>query len=201
MLASSSIRPNACSALSLDSGSGACSALAGGRCSIYDRRPLTCRTVPLQYWRVDAALPGDFDTFVATPGYECDTAESAPMVLDGGRIVDEQAERARSEALAISRRDSSWREAILRRLKTGREGLPTLREIEASASLAATTVSMRVAWEIGVETDFLSVDECRSLLRSQVELIDRQLSLAQRSADLRQTLKEMQADYRNALIS
>ena len=37
------------SALTLDGGSGTCSALKGGRCSIYERRPFACRTAPFHY--------------------------------------------------------------------------------------------------------------------------------------------------------
>src|ERR1043165_8839296 len=33
------------SALTLDTGGGACAALGNGRCTVYDRRPLACRTV------------------------------------------------------------------------------------------------------------------------------------------------------------
>ena len=186
------------SALSLDANSGACSALHDGRCSIYERRPFTCRTVPLQYWRVDAALPRQFDAFVDTPGYACDTSESAPAVLNGGRIVDDELQRSRTDALAMSEQDSSWRQAILRRLKSGKDGLPTLREIDASASFAAVTVSMRLAWEIGAEVGLLSAKECRTIAGMQTKLIDRELSSQRWSGDARQTLLEMQDEYRRA---
>jgi Fe-S-cluster containining protein len=184
------------SALSLDSGSGACNALAVGRCSIYERRPYACRTVPFQYWRVDAALPSSFDAFVATPGYRCDTGEIAPAILDGGRIVDEALRRARTEALAMSEQDRSWRDAIVRRLKAGENGLPTLREIEASASFAATTVSMRVAWELAVGVGLIDAAECDALIQAQAIVIERELKSARRSEDARRTLLEMQAEYR-----
>lgn len=187
------------SALSLDSGSGACGALVDGRCSIYERRPYTCRTVPFQYWRVDAALPGSFDAFVGTPGYSCETGKSAPAALDGSRIVDEEIRRARTDALAMSEQDRSWREAILRGLKTGGDGLPTLRDIEASASFAATTVSMRVAWQIAVDAGLMRADECKSLVAAQANLIERELRAAPRSAEARQTLLEMRTEYRRAL--
>jgi hypothetical protein len=157
--------------------------------------------VPFQYWRADAALPSYFDTFVATPGYGCDTSEDAPAVLDGSRILDEDIQRAREDAVAMSERDASWRAAIVRRLKTARNGdgdLPSLSEIEASAAFAATTVSMRVAWEIAAEAGLMDAEECMSLAAAQVELIDRALRSAQFSPDGRQTLIEMQAEYRNA---
>ena len=76
------------SALALDTRSGACAALSGGRCGIYDRRPLGCRAVPFHYSRADALAESDLDAFVATPGYACETGESAPVVLESGHIVD-----------------------------------------------------------------------------------------------------------------
>jgi Fe-S-cluster containining protein len=187
------------SALSFDDGSGTCGALSEGRCSIYSRRPYTCRTVPFQYWHVEASLPRSFDAFLTTPGYECDTRESAPVVLDGGRIVDEEVRQARTAALAMSERDKRWREAILRRLKSGEDGLPTLREIEANASFAATTVSMGLAWQIAVDAGIMRVEEYSLLVAAQADLIERKLKARQYSAEARQTLLEMQAEYRRGL--
>ena len=186
------------SALSLDTELGACSALSDGRCGIYDRRPFTCRTVPFQYWRVDAALSDQLDAFARTPGYACDTSDSAPLVLDGSRIIDENVRQARTDALAMSEQDARWRQAILRRLKTGHDALPTLREIEASASFTATTVSMRVAWEIAAEAGLITAGECRALSGMQTERIDRELGSARWSGDARDTLLEMRAEYRRA---
>jgi Fe-S-cluster containining protein len=37
------------SALAMDTSPGACAALKAGRCSVHDRRPLGCRTVPFHY--------------------------------------------------------------------------------------------------------------------------------------------------------
>ena len=80
------------SALAVDAGRGACSALSDNRCDIYERRPLGCRTVPFHYWRLELSAERDLTQFVGTSGYGCDVGETAPMVLDGGVIVDEQIE-------------------------------------------------------------------------------------------------------------
>ena len=72
------------SALALDTRFGACPALSGGRCGIYDRRPLACRAVPFHYSRPETLAEVDLATFVETPGYRCDTSAEAPVVLAGG---------------------------------------------------------------------------------------------------------------------
>jgi hypothetical protein len=145
---------------------------------------------------VNAALPSSFDAFVGTPGYDCDISENAPAVLDGGQIIDAETRQARADALVLSERDRDWWRAILRRLKAGGDKLPTLREIGATASFAATTVSMRIAWRIAAEAGLMAAEECKSLVRTQAELIERELRSPRWRPDARQTLLEMQAEYR-----
>lgn len=185
------------SALTLDTGSGTCSALIGGRCSIYERRPLACRTVPFHYSRPEASAERDLEAFVATPGFRCDTTISAPVVIGEGRIVDSQSLRARRDALEMTEQDRPWHGAILRRLKTGSRNysLPSLREIEANAAFGATTTSMRVAWQIAAEAGVISAQECRTLIAAQAAVIDRELALAKCTQSERETLTEMRAEY------
>lgn len=189
------------SALTLDAGSGACSALSSGRCGIYDRRPLACRTVPFHYSRPEALAERDLEAFVGTPGYGCDTSASAPVVLEAGRIVDPRSRRARSDAIDLAGRDRRWDVAILRRLTAGarNEALPSLREIEANAASGATTTSMRVAWQIAAEADMISAETCRKLIAAQAEVIDRELASASCGLSARETLGEMRGEYREVL--
>lgn len=191
------------SALTLDAGSGACTALSGGRCAIYDRRPLACRTVPFHYSRPEAAAERDLRAFVASPGYGCDTGAGAPVVLEAGRIVDPGARRARADAIALAGQDRRWEEAILRRLNasagSGNYALPSLREIEADAPFGATTISMRVAWQIAAEAGVIGAADCRTLIAAQAEVIDRELASARCTSSARETLAEMRAEYRALL--
>ena len=69
------------SALAVDTSPGACAALKSGRCSIHADRPLSCRSVPFHYSRADGLALADFDRFVATPAYRCDTGKDAPLFL------------------------------------------------------------------------------------------------------------------------
>jgi Fe-S-cluster containining protein len=185
------------SALTLDAGAGACAALSGGRCGIYARRPLACRTVPFHYSRPEASAERALKAFVETPGYGCDTSVDAPVVFAAGRIVDPEARRARSDAIELAGRDRRWEEAILRRLKTGsrNDALPSLREIEAEASFGATTVSMRVAWQIAAEAGVIGPERCRTLIAAQAAVIDRELASASCTSSARETLGEMRAEY------
>jgi Fe-S-cluster containining protein len=189
------------SALSLDSGAGACAALGNGRCGIYQRRPLACRTVPFHYSRPEASAERDLKAFVGTPGYRCDTGAGAPVVLAAGRIVDAEARRARRDALDLAERDRRWQEAILRRLKPGAANgaLPSLREIEANAPFGATTISMRVAWQIAAEAGMIGAETCRTLIAAQAAVIDRELASARCTSSARETLGEMRAEYREVL--
>ncbi|HMG46554.1 MAG TPA: YkgJ family cysteine cluster protein [Allosphingosinicella sp.] len=189
------------SALALDTGAGACAALIEGRCGIYERRPAACRTVPFHYSRPEASAEREFKAFVATPGYGCDTTAAAPIVVAAGRILDPEARRARSDAIERAGRDRRWEEAILRRLKTGAgdDALPSLREIEANAPFGATTVSMRIAWQIAAETGAIGAETCRTLIAAQAAVIDRELASARCTSSARETLGEMRGEYRALL--
>jgi Fe-S-cluster containining protein len=187
------------SALPLDTRPGACSALERGRCGIYERRPLACRTVPFHYSRAEAAAETDLATFVARAGYACDTGAEAPVVLAEGRIVDPGTRAARREALEVSTRDRRWQDAIVRRLRTGGDGLPSLAEIEANAAFGMTTVSMAAAWRVAAEAGVIGAGECGTLIGAQAGLIKRALAAGDCAADTRRTLIEMGGEYSQLL--
>jgi Fe-S-cluster containining protein len=189
------------SALSLDTTLGACRALEGTSCGIYERRPYACRTVPFHYSRVEASAESDLKAFVATEGYRCDTGEDAPVVIQSGRIVDESVRQTRAEALALSEGDGVWRDAIVRRMKAARpdDFVPSLQDIEASAGIGAATTSMRAAWQIAADAGLVSPAECNSLLAAQLALIDRELATGRCAAETRETLVEMRAEYSREL--
>jgi Fe-S-cluster containining protein len=186
------------SALTLDTSPGACSALGGTRCRIYDRRPAACRTMPLHYSRVEASAASDLKAFVETPGHGCETGDAAAIIIDSGRIVDVATQRARADALALAARDRPWRQAIVRRMNAAgaeRSLLPSLREIEANAHFGATTVSMRAAWRIAAEAGLIGAGECTALVAAQRAAIDRALAAPVCGRDARETLAGMRAEY------
>jgi Fe-S-cluster containining protein len=184
------------SALTLDTGAGACGALADGRCGIYQRRPFACRTVPFHYTGVEAEAARDLAAFVATPGYRCDSGPAAPVVIEAGRIVDTDARGARAAALAAAERDRAWKDAIVRRLKAPAGlPLPSFAQLEASAALGAVTTSMRAAWQVAVDAGLMHADEGRDLVEAQLATIERELAPGRASPESHRTLVEMRAEY------
>ncbi len=187
------------SALALDTHPGACRALEGSSCGIHERRPLSCRTVPLHYSRIEGSAEADFEAFVGTPGYRCDTSQTAPMILSKGRIVEPQIIKARSDALALADRDRKWSEAIAREVMRGPAGggrLARIDEIEASAQHGALTVSMRAGWKIAFDQGLMNFEEFDRLIAAQVTLIEQELCDVTLPPDCRETLREMRDEYR-----
>lgn len=192
------------SALALDTRPFACSALNGTRCGIYARRPISCRSVPLHYSRAQATAAADLEAFVATPGYHCDTSENAAIVLEDDRIVDPEMNRARRDSLAVAEAGRPWAEAIARRLGAGphhHPDLPILNEIEENSTFAATTVSMRVAWQVAADAGLITREACGRLVAVQLDAITRSLNDETSSPAARETLMEMQFEYAHCLRS
>lgn len=186
------------SALALDTFERRCGALGDNKCTIYERRPLSCRSVPLHYSRAEANAAADLEAFVRTEGYRCDTGSGAPVILEDGRIVDPEVRTARSEALEVAARDRSWSEGIARRMGdaiTPTLSLPSLEEIEANASLGVVTVPMRTAWMIATDLGVIPSAECDRLVGLQLQRIRSELASGKCSRDAVQTLREMEVDY------
>lgn len=190
------------SALALDTSPGACSALNGKHCGIYDRRPLSCRSVPFHYSRPEGLAETGLKAFVETTGYRCDTSETAEVVLKDGQIVGPEMKAARSEAIAVAKRDRRWSEAIVRRMNSApstNRSLPSLREIDTNAQFGATTTSMRVAWQTAADVGLIGPEECERLIELQLYVIDQELAVGRCSHDARETLTDMRAEYRHHL--
>jgi Fe-S-cluster containining protein len=190
------------SALTVDTIGGVCSALRGKLCGIHDRRPLSCRSVPIHYSRPEALAGSDLDTFVGTTGYECDTSDAAEIVLSNGLIVAPELRAARSEALAVAQRDRLWSEAIVRRMNgkpSSNLSLPTLQEIEANAQFGAMTTSMRAAWQIAADAALIAPEECDGLIKRQLQTIRQELALGRCSPEAIESLSAMELEYRHHL--
>jgi Fe-S-cluster containining protein len=190
------------SALALDTIEAACSALNDNKCSIYDRRPLTCRSVPLHYSRPEALAASDLEAFLGTSGYRCDASDAAQIILKDGRIVAPEINAARSAAIALAARDRPWSEAIVRRMSSpvsSRHSLPSIDEIEASADLGAMTVPMRQAWQVAADIGLITPGECDRLVELQLRTIRQELARRSCSRDAIETLTQMEAEYSHHL--
>lgn len=167
----------AISALALDPGGGACGALGpDGHCGIYERRPFSCRSVPLHYSRGGAFAVEHYDKFLTLPGHACDSSANAPVLVDAGKIADPAILAARAEALAQAEADRRWKAVLVKAMKTGRHGLPTLRQVEENAARGALTTSMRFGWQIAVEAGLLCASEYGALLAKQRDAAERFLA-------------------------
>ena len=190
------------SALSVDTSPGACRALRTTLCGIYERRPLGCRSVPIHYSRAEASAEDALRAFTATPGYGCDTSESAPPVIESGRVIDRDMQQARADASTLVERDRPWRKAILRRMKSDSphaSGLPSLRDVETNAAFGVTTLSMGTAWRIAAEAGIIGSDEHRHIASTQLTLFDQELATSLCPEGARKTLVEMRSEYRRHL--
>lgn len=68
------------------------------RCTIHERRPHTCRTVPIRYDVPAGLLVRAFRGVLGDgQGFECDVSDAAPVLLRDGECVDPEYAAARKE--------------------------------------------------------------------------------------------------------
>lgn len=189
------------SVLPLDLGLGTCSALSGPDCTIYEARPLSCRSVPLHYSRPAAAAARDLDAFTATPGFHCATGADAALVISDGEIVDAPMHVARSDALAQATRDTKLKAALVKAMKAGQHGLPSPREVEAQAAQGALTASMQGAWKAAEAAGLSEPGAARDLIAAQDSLIARELGRPGLAALVVADLSALHREYAAALAA
>ena len=184
------------SAIVDDDQQGRCPALMDDLCTIYDVRPLTCRTVPMHYSRPPSVLRSYLDRFTATSGYECNVTETAPIVLDGNAILDPMIRRYRDEAIGMAKAERAWKERMLLLMDDAEQAraaqLPSYDAVLTNSDNGyATLLPMIVAWRVARMEGLLSSDAFEDLCRKQEALfraaIDRNPQRAS-SSDLVDTL-------------
>jgi Fe-S-cluster containining protein len=158
-----------------DDGRGRCPALIDGICSIYDVRPLTCRTVPMHYSRPPSTLQNYVDGFTSTPDYKCDTTDLAPAIFDGNRVVDPQIQADRERAVLQAGKDRPWKERIAGMMEddflAASVELPTYASvINNSDSGYATLLPMIVAWRVALSEGLISREAFRDVCEKQARL-------------------------------
>lgn len=95
---------------------GSCPALSDKKCTIHDRRPHTCATVPIRYDVPAGLLVRSFRGVVdaglaASDKWECDVSASAPVLLRDGEVADESYKAARKagDDAAVAERELAAR--------------------------------------------------------------------------------------------
>ena len=169
------------SAIVHDGGAGRCPALHDNLCSVYDRRPLSCRTVPIHYSRAPSMLQAYLDQFTATPGYECDTGPSAPVIVDGNKVVDPDLSHHRDQAVALAKADRRWKQALVELMedegRAAAAGLPSHDAVlSASDNGYATVLPMIVAWRVARKVGLLSAEQFSRICALQADLIRTQIA-------------------------
>lgn len=187
------------SVLPLDLGAGTCPALNGARCSIYERRPLSCRSVPLHYSRPEAAAARALDAFTDTPGFLCATDTKAALIIANGKIVDRAIVDARAAATAQVTGDGAWKMALVKAMKAGPFGLPSPRTVEANAAQGALTASMQGAWRVAEAAGKIKPGATNRLLTAQVKLIEQELERPGLNAQSGTCLADLHLEYTGAL--
>lgn len=163
------------SALAFDLEPGRCDKLINRECSLYNRRPHTCKTVPMSYHLPELELEHELDKFTGMEGFECDTSTSAEAVLQDSRIVSNRFALDRAAAQAKALKDESWHNEIAKRIaqrsdQTGE--LPSLDEIKESSPWKVLLVPIDVAWQVGREIGIIDEICYRHALESQTSLIE-----------------------------
>ena len=180
-----------------------CPALRNKLCSIYEHRPLGCRTLPAHYSRAPSALRDGIDQFATTPGHDCDTGASAPVVLDGSRVVDPELCDARQRAVKLAKADRAWKTALLDVLDSqDRADTTTLSSFEVIVANSdrgfATQLPMIVAWRVARRRGMISLEEITDLCRAQLRQIEAAIADHPSVGRLRELL-DLAALYRTEL--
>jgi len=193
------------SAIVDDDGQGHCPALVGDLCGIYESRPVTCRTVPCHYSRAPSTLRNSLDQFTSTSGYKCDTGASAPIILDGNRVIDEAMRIGREQAIEKAKADQRWKDRIVAFLDDGeraaRVGLPSFDAIVGNSDRGyATMLPMIVAWRVAAIEGIISPERFEEVCREQAALLKDRIARAggQVSGELLGALAAYQAEFSKA---
>jgi Fe-S-cluster containining protein len=161
-----------------------CPALGADRrqCTIYDKRPHTCRTIPVRYDVPEGllvrAFRGVVDRGIASADrYECDVSSNAPVFLrgdadDDAELVDASYVEARKAGMDAAMADKPLAARILSSplLPPLRELFPQLRR----AGLIAVSFhgALASAHDLGLVDD----DGVRAFCAAQLALLEREIA-------------------------
>ncbi|HSQ64276.1 MAG TPA: YkgJ family cysteine cluster protein [Polyangiaceae bacterium] len=163
-----------------------CPALGADRkqCTIYERRPYTCRTIPARYDVPDALLVPAFRGFVdrglaSTDRYECDVSPSAPAILRGE--TDEDASLVDASYLEARKagRDAAMADKPLAARILSSPLLPPLRELFPQLRRAGLlAVSFHGALASAHDLGLVDDAGVRAFCSAQIALIEREIAAA-----------------------
>ncbi len=166
-----------------DAGSAWCPALGPDHkaCTIYERRPHTCRTIPVRYDVPDGLLVRAYrslvDRGIASPDhYDCDVSSSAPVLFKGegddAVVTDDEYLRARKAGMDAAMADKPLAAHIL-----ASPLLPPLRELFPQLRRAGVlAVSFHGALASAHDLGLIDEAAVRTFCHAQLALLDREIS-------------------------
>ena len=162
------------SAIAMDAGRGVCDQLTDdGRCSLYDRRPHACRTVPFHYSRPDATLGKTLADFLARPTHHCGTSQADPLVINNDILVDPHYRAARLAARDTMDEDRIWKDAIAAHITHASASdsiWPDWTTIDANANAGASSIPMEYGWQVAQQLSLIDAAHFDQLMASQSAL-------------------------------
>jgi Fe-S-cluster containining protein len=157
-----------------------CPALREKECAIHERRPHTCRTVPIRYdvpaGLLVRAFRGVVDAGRASKEnpFECDVSESAPVLLRDGAVVDAAYAQAREIGEGAALAEKQLAEKVL-----AYPLLPALRVIYPQLRRAKViSISFHGALAAAHDLGIIDTPGVKTFVAAQLALIDRELSAA-----------------------
>lgn len=171
-----------------------------GLCSIHERRPLMCRTVPLA-----PAMP-EFLQGMAITAFEqwgCaskKTKEDLDPLFNGFKLVNEEYRNAWEETRHSMIRDKNMSMAVMQLMEEDFTYLPSIYEIAANHGKTAS-VSIAGAVIAGVIAEILPKESGTNILEDQIEVMKNMLETASNSDEIRMIKTDIEAcDYSVELI-
>ena len=175
------------------------------RCTIHDRRPHTCRTVPIRYDVPAGLLVRAFRGVVdegraSSDPFECDVSESAPVLLRDGEAVQAEYTSARTAGI-----DAAVAEKELCARILSSPLLPPLRDVFGMLRRGQLlSVSFHGALLTARDLGLLDDAAVRSFCTAQLALLEREIerALARRNKaerDVTNRFRTLLAAYRTVL--
>jgi len=148
------------------------------KCTIHDRRPSTCRTVPIRYDVPEGllvrAFRGVVDAGIKTSDFRCDVSASAPVLIRDEKVVNEEYASARAEG---ARKALAERELAGYMLRSPL--LPPIKDVYAELRRnKLVSVSFPGAVAAAHDLKLLDDDAVKKFCESQRALLAREIAAA-----------------------
>jgi Fe-S-cluster containining protein len=163
------------------SSAGWCAAIDSSheKCTIHDRRPSTCRTVPIRYDVPEGllvrAFRGVVDAGIASSDpFRCDVSKDAPVLIRGEKVVSEEYASARAEGEAAALAEKNLAGTMLRSPL-----LPPIKDVYA-ALRQSKLLSVSFPAAIAAAHDLKMLDDAavEKFCNAQLVLLRREIAAA-----------------------